>query len=317
MDSIQTSRRGFMGKAAGWTVLTGMTLSARAEPSVSTGSVRLGAPVFEKTDDPEQLARAHKHLRYRAAYCPEVPLSDSKRIQAIEEAYARHDIVIAEVGRWNNMMDGDADKRKHNLETVIDGLALADAIGARCCVNIAGSFSTDSWFGPHPKNLSQAFFDAAVENARKVIDAVDPKRATFAYEMMGWSLPDSADAYLKLFKAVDRKGFGIHLDPCNIINCPERFYQNAAVINECFDKLGPHIVSCHAKDLTWDIEMNVHFREVCPGTGAIDYAVFLKRLAEMPREIPLMIEHLSGPDEYDQARKYILEQGEKLGIQFT
>ncbi len=317
MISGKESRRNFIGKIAGLSLLTGVALSAEEQSSVSSGSVRLGAPVFEKSDDPELLALAHKNMRYRAAYCPEVSLSDTDRIKAVSEAFARHDVVIAEVGRWCNMMDVDPEKRKSNLENVTEGLALAEAIRARCCVNIAGSFSTDSWFGPHPKNLSNEFFDAAVENARKVVDAVKPTRAKFAYEMMGWSLPDSADSYLDFIKAVDRKGFAVHLDPCNLINSPDRFYRNGDVINECFDKLGPHIVSCHAKDLTWDVEMNVHFREVCPGTGAMDYTVFLKRLAGMPQQPPLMIEHLSGAEEYDQARNYILDHGQQIGVPFT
>ncbi|HOC68608.1 MAG: Xylose isomerase-like TIM barrel [Candidatus Hydrogenedentes bacterium ADurb.Bin101] len=317
MISGKESRRNFIGKIAGLSLLTGVALSAEEQSSVSSGSVRLGAPVFEKSDDPELLALAHKKMRYRAAYCPDVSISDSNKIKAVSETFARHNIVIAEVGRWCNMMDADPEKRKNNLENVTEGLALAEAIGAHCCVNIAGSFSPDSWFGPHPKNLSTEFFDAAVENARKVVDAVKPMRAKFAYEMMGWSLPDSADSYLNLLKAIDRVGFGVHLDPCNIINSPDRFYRNGDIINECFDKLGPHIVSCHAKDLTWDVEMNVHFREVCPGTGAMDYTVFLKRLAGMPQQPPLMIEHLSGAEEYDQARNYILDHGQQIGVPFT
>ena len=177
-------------------------------------------------------------------------------------------MVIAEVGRWCNLLEADPDKRRQNLETVTEGLALAEAIGALCCVDIAGSFSPTSWFGPHPDNLSQKYFDAAVENARKIIDAVKPKRARFSYEVMGWALPDSPDSYVKLIKAVDRPAFGVHLDPCNLVNSPAKFYHNTALLNECFDKLGRWIVSCHAKDLTWDVEMNVHFREVAPGKGS-------------------------------------------------
>ncbi len=63
-------------------------------------------------------------------------------------------MVIAEVGRWCNLLDADPEKRRQNLETVTEGLALAEAIGARCCVDIAGSFNPTSWFGPHPDNLS-------------------------------------------------------------------------------------------------------------------------------------------------------------------
>jgi len=246
MDSNKISRRGFIQIAA----VAGAAISASGQISPSVTAVRLGAPIFEKADDPEALALAHRKLQYGAAYCPNVKTTDTDMIKAYADAFARHDVVIAEVGRWCNMMEADADKRKVNMDNVTDGLALAESIGARCCVNIAGSFNTESWFGPHPKNLTQEFFDAAVENARKVIDAVNPKRAKFAYEMMGWSYPDSAESYLKLIKAIDREGFGVHLDPCNAINSPERYYRNAELLNECFDKLGPYIVSCHAKDLT-------------------------------------------------------------------
>jgi len=245
-----------------------------------------------------------------------VAVKDTDRIRALAEAFAKHDVVIAEVGRWVNLLDADPEKRRKNLEFVTEGLALAEAIGARCCVDIAGSFNPKVWYGPHPDNLSQKFFDAAVENARKIIDAVKPKRTKFCYEMMGWALPDSPDAYLKLIKAVDRPAFAVHLDPCNLINSPQRFYRNTDLLNECFDKLGPWIVSCHAKDLAWEVEMNIHFREVRPGLGELDYATYLKRLAALPHQPPLMLEHLGSAAEYAQAAQHIRSVGQRLGIQF-
>jgi sugar phosphate isomerase/epimerase len=288
--------------------------ASAAEPRIKP--IRLGGPSFVKADDPDALALAHRQLGYRAAYCPGVSLKDTDRIRALTEAFAKHDVVIAEVGRWCNLLDADPEKRRKNLETVTEGLALAEAIGARCCVDIAGSFNPTSWFGPHPDNLSQKFFDAAVENARKIIDAVKPKRARFTYEAMGWALPDSPDSYVKLIKAVQRPAFGVHLDPCNLVNSPDKFYHNTALLNECFDKLGRWIVSCHAKDLTWDIEMNVHFREVPPGKGSLDYATYLKRVAELPQNPPLMLEHLVTAEEYAGAREHIFEVGRKAALSF-
>jgi len=279
-------------------------------------SLRLGGPSFAATEDPEALALAHRKLGYRAAYCPDVSLKDTDRINALAAAFAKHDVVIAEVGRWCNLLDADPEKRRKNLDEVTEGLALADAIGARCCVDIAGSFSATSWFGPHPDNLSPKHFDAIVENARKIIDAVNPKRARFCYEMMGWALPDSPGSCAKLVKAVGRPAFGVHLDPCNLVNSPDKFYHNTALLNECFDKLGPWIASCHAKDLTWDVEMNVHFREVAPGKGSLDYATYLKRLAKLPQNPPLMIEHLSTAEEFAGAREHIFEVGRKAGLSF-
>jgi sugar phosphate isomerase/epimerase len=297
----------------GWLAADASCLRAAAP---AKHSIRLGAPVFKAPRDPEELALAHKKLGYRAAYCPGVKLSETERIRDIAQAFAKHDIVIAEVGRWCNLMDGDPAKRTANLQTVTDGLAVAEAVGARCAVDIAGSFNPKVWSGPHPKNVTREFFDLAVENARKIIDAVKPQRAKFCYEMMGWSLPDSADSYLELIKAIDRPAFGVHLDPCNVINSPDRFYRNADVINECFDKLTPWLTSCHAKDLAWEPEMNVHFREVPLGTGELDYPTYLKRLAALPADVPLMIEHMKTPEEYDQSREHLFQLGAKIGVSF-
>jgi sugar phosphate isomerase/epimerase len=199
---------------------------------------------------------------------------------------------------------------------VTDGLALADAIGARCCVDIAGSFSTTSWFGPHPENLSPRFFDAAVENARTIIDAVKPTRTVFTYEMMAWSLPDSPDACLKMIEAVDRKAFAVHLDPCNLVNSPDRYYRSSEVIRECYRKLGPRIASVHAKDLAWDVEYAVHMREVRIGLGSIDYGVFLAEHARHAPDAPLMLEHLPNEAEYDAAREQVLAKGATIGVRF-
>ena len=314
MTNHMFNRRQFLGQSLGAIVAAGFSNANATSPRINT--IRLGGPSFAKTDDPEELALLHRKLGYRAAYCPKVLLNDSARIKALADAFTRHDVVIAEVGRWVNLLDADAEKRNKNLQTVTDGLALADAIGARCCVDIAGSFSLTSWFGPHPDDLTPRFFDAAVENARKIIDAVKPKRAKFCYEMMGWAMPDSPGCYLRMIKAVDREAFAVHLDPCNIVNSPEKFYRNGDLLNECFDTLGPWIVSCHAKDLTWDVEMNVHFREVAPGKGSLDYKTYLKRLAGLQHAPPLMLEHLAKAEEYEAARQHIVETGRKTGLSF-
>lgn len=279
--------------------------------------IRLGGPIFLKSADPKELAKDHRRLGYSAAYCPQAEVSDSNRIRAIRDAFAAENVVISEVGAWKNMLDPDAEKRAANLQYVTERLALAEAVGARCCVDIAGSYNPKVWYGPHPKNLSTEFFEATVENCRRVIDAVKPARTKFTIEMMGWSLPDGPDSYLSLIRAVDRKPFSVHLDVCNVINSPERFYRNADVIKECFAKLGPWIVSCHAKDLQWVTELNVHFLEVIPGRGQVDYKTYLTQLAQCPVEAPLMLEHLNTAEEYEEGKQYIVRMGREAGVRFV
>lgn len=312
------TRRDFLrgALAAAGTIGLGATVGNASSTGGRT-RIRLGAPIFAKTNDPEAWARAHRALGYGAAYCPKLTSKEADQIRAYAAAAAKHDLIIAEVGRWVNLLDADPAKRAANLATVTDGLALAEAIGARCCVDIAGSHHPQKWFGPHPKNLSKEFFDAAVENARKIIDAVKPKRAKFCYEMMGWSIPHTADSYARLIKAIDRAGFGVHLDPCNAINSPEKLYANGALIRECFEKLGPWIASCHAKDVAWEVALQVHFKEVTIGAGEVDYAEYLRCLAALPREVPLMIEHMPNAEEYDKSRRRILEVGAACGVAFA
>ena len=276
--------------------------------------IHLGGPIFLKSDDPRDLAHEHRRLGYTAALCPRAKASDTERARAIEQAFAAEGVVIAEVGAWTNLLDPDAEKRRANQRFVAERLSLAEAVGARCCVSTAGTFATK---GPHPDDLSQRYFDATVENCRRLIDEVKPKRTRYVIEMMAWSVPDSPEAYVKLLRAIDRKGFGVHLDPANGINRAERYYHNGEFIAECIRQLGQWIVSCHAKDLEMQAEPNIHLQEVVPGRGQVDYRVYLRTLAKLPGGTPLLLEHLKTAEEYEEGARYLRRIAAEVGVDFV
>jgi len=321
MTSDPTSRRVFLSNT-GKAVLTSVAATAwasgtaRTQAPPQTHAMRLGGPIFVKSADPAVLAEAHHALGYRAAYAPEVEPHDQDRIRAIIREFASRDVAIAEVGAWKNMLDPDSEKRRQNMAYVEQRLALAEQLGARCCVDIAGSYNPTYWCGPDPRNFSQEFIDATVENCRKLIDAVKPARTRFSIEMMPFNFPSGPDDYLKLIRSVDRQRFAVHLDVCNVMNSPERMYHNGDVIRECFQKLGPWIVSCHAKDLKWEDYVQVSLREVIPGRGEIDYKAYLQGLSQLPVDAPLMLEHLQTEDEYTEGRKHIQSVAQSLGLSF-
>jgi sugar phosphate isomerase/epimerase len=273
-----------------------------------------------ESDDPELLAQECKRLGYTAAYCPPAKGGDTARIRAIREAFAKQNIVIAEVGAWRNLMTPDLAARKANLDFVIDQMAVADEVGARCCVDITGSFDAATLSGPHPKNISQEFIDGTVENCRKIIDAVKPTRSYYAVEMKGCNFPDGPDDYLKLIKAVDRERLGVHIDVCNIINSPTKYYTNTALIKDTFAKLGSRVRSCHAKDLIWVPQVNVNFQETVPGRGGIktaqipgvDYHTYIKEVVKAGST--LMLEHLTSADEYREGADYIRKVAGEVGV---
>lgn len=278
--------------------------------------IRLGGPVFKAQDDLAALARAHRAFGFRAAYSPEADIRDTARIAEIRKVFAAEDIVIAEVGAWRNLLAPDPAKRKANAAFVASRLALADAVGARCCVDYLGTLDPDSDYGPHPANLTRATFDLAVEVIRGVIDAVKPKRTRFTLETMQWILPDSVDAYAAFVRAIDRKAFAVHLDPTNLVVSPRLYYDTGALLRECFARLGKWIVSCHAKDLKIRNELALHFDEVRVGLGAMDYGVFLDELNRLPDPPPLMLEHLAAEADYAAARDHIFKTGRARGIEF-
>lgn len=277
--------------------------------------VRLGGPVFGRFTDPGEWVRAVKVLGYSAAYCPVQPGAPGELIKAYRKAAADNNIIIAEAGVWNNLLDPDESVAKMNLEKNIDTLHLADEIGAICCVNISGARG-EIWDGPYPGNYSKDTFDMIVETVRKIIDQVNPVNSFYTLEPMPYMLPDSPDSYLQLIKAIDRKAFAAHLDPVNMISSPQKYFNNAEFIIECFNKLGPYIKSIHAKDITILPKLTLHLEERRPGLGSIDYAVFLKEASRM-KDVPFMLEHLETPEEYNLAADFVRKTGKNAGISFV
>jgi len=308
-------RRTFISlSATGMAALSVMPSGFAASTTIQS-KVRLGGPVFEKCNSPEEWIAALRKLGYRAAYCPVSVGADPELVKAYRMAAAKNEIVIAEVGAWSNPIDPDQGKAEKAIEKCIASLALADEIGANCCVNVSGSRNLKNWAGPHKDNLTEATFDLIVETTRKIIDAVKPTHTWFTLEAMPWAYPDSADSYLRLIKAIDRKQFGVHLDPVNLITSPQIYYRNGEMIRDCFRKLGSHIRSCHAKDITLREDNAIpQFDEIVAGKGNLDYSVILTELSKL-KDIPLMMEHLKTAEEYDQAAGYIRSVGNSLHIE--
>ena len=133
---------------------------------------------------------------------------------------------------------------------------------------------------------------------------------------MPWAYPDSPASYLKLIGAIDRKQFAVHLDPVNLVCSPQRFYGNGSLIVECFEKLGPYIRSCHAKDIALSDKLTVHLDETRPGLGGLDYRIYLQELSKVDPDTPLMLEHLKTEEEYTLAASHIRSIATDLDLAF-
>jgi sugar phosphate isomerase/epimerase len=311
------NRRHFIKTGA--VITAGLALAPKASGaglSPAPGNpVRLGGPVPGNFDDPADWVKAVKALRYSAAYCPVQPGAAAELVRSFRTEAKKSNILIAEVGAWSNLLDPNESKRKEAVAKNIAALQLADEIGASCCVNISGARG-EIWDGPYAGNYSKETFSRIVETARFIIDQVKPGNTYYSLEPMPYMLPDSPDTYIELIRAIGRRQFAVHLDPVNMISSPQKYFNNAAFLKECFIKLGPYIKSIHAKDIILLPKLTVNLEERRPGLGALDYAVFLRETSKL-RDIPFMLEHLETQEEYRLAAEYIFEMGSKARISFA
>lgn len=265
--------------------------------------MRLGAPIFNYNSADEWIEKVLES-GYRAVYSPLGIDKDLVDFDDYLKLCKKHDILISELGVWNNPLIDDSDKRKEAIEKCKTSLYYADEINASCVVNISGSRG-EVWDGPHSKNLTDETFDKIVEVVRDIIDDVDPKRTFYTLETMPWMYPNSIESYLKLVKAIDRKAFAVHFDPVNLIYSPQRYYNNDLLIKEFVKTLGPYIRSVHLKDVYMEPNFLVHLKEVAPGEGNLNYPVLFKELSALGPDIPVMLEHLNNEDEYNSARDFV------------
>jgi len=277
--------------------------------------MRLGAPLYKPYANAEEWAAIVKGYGYSCAYCPVGPDADDATVAAYADAAARHDIIIAEVGTWSNPISTDAAEAAAAMDKCKQGLALADRIGARCCVNIAGARGP-KWDGPHPDNLTPATFDLIVQSVREMIDVVKPTRSFYTLETMPWVPPHTPQSYRDLVAAIDRPQCAVHFDPVNLVSGVLPYFENAAMIREAFRLLGPMIRSCHAKDIRLEEQLTTHLNEVRPGLGGLDYRVYLEELSQLEPDVCLMIEHLPNEEEYLLAADYIRGVAAEIGVSF-
>lgn len=267
--------------------------------------MRLGAPLDRGFASPDEWIAALSAKGHNAAYAPIGPEADADTRRAYRIAAEQSDVMIAEVGAWSNPLDPNPSKAAAAFEKCCASLQLAEDLAAKCCINIAGSCNPDQWDGPHPANFDPDTFERIVETTRHIIDQVAPSRTVFCLETMPWIFPSTPEQYLDLIKAIDRAAFAVHLDPVNMVITPAIAFDTPAFLRHCFELLGPSIKSCHAKDIALATGLTVHLSECPPGTGVLDYEVFLRCVRQLNPEIPVMLEHLESEAAYDAAFAFL------------
>ena len=278
--------------------------------------MRLGGTVAGSYASPTEWEALLVATRFRAVTAPfscQTPRAEVDEYCAIAR---RHDVTIAEIGVWRNPFDPDPAAAAEALAFAKGQLALADAVGIPCCVNIVGTASPAGWDAADPSNFTPETYARILASIREILDDVRPEQAYYCIEPMPWMVPDSPDAYLQLIRDVDRPQFAAHMDFVNMINCPRRYLAPEVFIEACFRKLGPYIKSTHIKDTRMHpTRLTTVIEEVAPGEGVLDYAEVLRIMDRwLPADAPVLLEHMTTAEEYRAAYDYVAARAAEAGI---
>lgn len=133
---------------------------------------------------------------------------------------------------------------------------------------------------------------------------------------MPWMYPTGPDEYLRLEKDINREEFGIHFDFVNMINSPQRYFHINEFMQECFDKIGDRILSCHLKDIRLKRELTFQLEETNCGNGILDIEQLIQHLQNYNHDMPVIIEHLDTDEEYLKSLTYVKKRLQDANVVF-
>ena len=251
----------------------------------------------------------------------------------IRETFRDHNLPISCISGYTNIIHPDKAERERRVGYLKEIIRHAQYLGTPYVISETGTYNTESDWVHHPKNKTEEGF----EECRKVIADLAQHAydhgAVFLLETYVNNVVGSVEETVKMFAQVDHPGLGLLMDPTNYFET-HNIDRMDAILNQVFDTLSDKIKIGHAKDVKRsgadksekhadigdDDALESHtFRGVgeielpAPGLGALNYDLYLKRLAQKHPNIPMIIEHLDESD-VPRAKKFLDGKLRALGL---
>ncbi len=251
----------------------------------------------------------------------------------IRETFRDHDLPICCISGYTNIVHPDPAERQRRLGYLKEILRHAQYLGTPYVISETGTYNSDSDWVAHPKNKTEEGF----EECRKVI--ADLARtaydhgAIFLLETYVNNVVGSIEETVRMFAEVDHPALGLLMDPTNYFET-HNIDRMDAILRQVFDTLSDKIRIAHAKDVKRsgadkgekhadigdaDAHESHTFRGVgeielpAPGLGALNYDLYLQRLARKHPNIPIIIEHLDEAD-VPRAKNFLDGKLRTLGL---
>jgi sugar phosphate isomerase/epimerase len=228
-------------------------------------------------------------------------------------ALKKYNMVVFEVGGYQNMLHPDKATRQKNLKILASCIEIAEKLNCPLVGTCSGSRDPKYYIGVHPDNWTEETWKLLVNGVKQVLNDTAGMKVALGMEAQITTNIDGPRAHKRLIEDVGDPRCAVNLDPTNMISL-SKYYHTTELINECFDMLGENIMGCHAKDTyIWPDSQTLHIQEVAAGRGVMDYETYLVRMSRLKWPRTLNPEHV--PDEQIlESYEYIKKVAVKVGV---
>jgi sugar phosphate isomerase/epimerase len=216
-------------------------------------------------------------------------------------------IKIAAVFGYYNVVDPILERRKQERKRMEFLLQNWKRLGCPIVSTETGTYNAQSQWLDSPRNQTEEAYRECRRELASLARIAEKAGAVLTIEAYWRNIIGSIDRAERLMREVNSPGLRLVMDPCNYFR-KEELPQMQSMLETMFGKLGKYVAVAHAKDVKaapdgTDLP--------AAGQGVLDYPLYLRLLAQLGREIDLIVEHLSLA-EVARTREFVLKQMEKI-----
>lgn len=233
---------------------------------------------------------------------------DFDALKKMTKALEKNNLRIVGLYGYHNVIGPDEAARKRNEQLTSLLINNWPRFGSPIISTETGTFNPKSQFEEDPRNFTEEGYKAAVDAFTKLVRTAEKTKAVIAIEGYWKNLIGTVERAERLFKDIDSPALKLTMDPCNYFR-NEELPKMDTVLPDMFKRIGKQTVLAHAKDVKAKEDGGQDLPAA--GLGVLNYPLYLRLLAELDREMPLVIEHLA-IDDIARARDYVKAQFEKI-----
>lgn len=207
---------------------------------------------------------------------------------AIRAAVEDRQLLMASISGTFNMAHPDAQYRRDMLRRFRTLAAACPALGVKIISLCTGTRDPEDKWRAHPDNRSPEAWSDMRQSLDEALQAAEQHDLILGVETEVANVIDTPQKARQLLDEVDSPRLKIIMDAANLFHAGE-LDRMQEVIDRAIDLLAEDIVLAHAKDLNRDGEAG----QMAAGTGLLDYDHYLRRLADIGFDGPVLLHSLA------------------------